>query len=114
MLVLGGVSSLLLVAYQLGDSMRAAFEELISTMVLTGFIPFVYILESAWKARKRWSAISGLAVTSVALISALIPPAAVTNVWLFEGKILFGTLLAVGCGWFIYRRKGSRFPASLQ
>jgi len=114
MLVLGGLSSLLLVAYQLGDSMRAAFDELISTMVLTGFIPFVYIFGSAWKAGKRWSAISGLAVTCVALMSALIPPTAVTKVWLFEGKILVGTLLAVGCGWFIYRRHCAGLPASVQ
>lgn len=114
MLLLGGLSSLLLVVYQLGDSMRAAFDELISTMVLTGFIPFLYIFGSAWKAGQRWSAISGLAVTCIALISALIPPAAVTNTCLFEGKILLGTLGAAGSGWFVYRRNCKRRPASVR
>jgi glutamate:GABA antiporter len=106
MLTLGIVSSFLLIAYQLGDTMRAAFDELISTMVITGFIPFFYIFGSAWKARKYWSAASGLAVTCLALISALVPSVAVTNVWLYEGKIVLGTLIAAACGWLIYRRNG--------
>lgn len=104
MLVLGGLATLLLIVYQLGDTMRAAFDELISMMVITGFIPFIYIFGSAWKAGKRWSATSGLAVTGLALISSVVPPAGVTNLWLFEGKILFGTLITVACGWFIYQR----------
>jgi amino acid transporter len=110
MLALGGVSSFLLIVYQLGDTMRAAFDALVSTMVITGFIPFFYIFGSAWKARKYLSAISGFAVTCLALISALVPPVGVTNVWLFEGKIVLGTLIAAGSGWLIYRQNRARSP----
>ena len=107
-LVLGGLATLLLIAYQFGDTMRAAFDELISMMVITGFIPFLYIFGSAWKAGKHLSAMSGLAVTALALISSVVPPSGVANVWLFEGKLLLGTLGAIGCGWFIYRRSARR------
>ena len=103
-LVLGGVATLLLILYQLGDTMRVALDELISMMVITGFIPFLYIFGSAWKAGRRWSAISGLAVTALALVSSVVPTASVTNIWLFEMKILVGTVMAIGCGWFIYSR----------
>ncbi len=106
-LVLGLIASLLLVIYQLGDTMRAAFDELVSMMVITGFIPFLYIFGSAWKAGKRWSAASGLVVTGLALFCSVVPPAGVTSVWLFEGKLLAGTVAGVASAWVIYRRSFS-------
>jgi len=103
-LVLGAVASFLLVAIQLGDTLRAAYQELVSLMVITGFLPFGYIFGSAWKAGRRVSAVLGWAVTALAIATALIPTAAVTNVWLFEIKLVTGTLATIGSGWFIYRR----------
>jgi hypothetical protein len=35
-----------------------------------------------------------------------VPTAEVTNVWLFEGKVLGGLLLMAGTAWAIYRRRG--------
>ena len=67
-LVLGGVASFLLVVIQLGDTMRAAYQELVSLMVISGFIPYIYIFGSAWKAGKRVSALCGWAVTALALV----------------------------------------------
>lgn len=103
-LALALVATLLLVIYQLGDTLRAAYDELISMMVITGFIPYLYIFGSAWKAGKRMSAASGLAVTALALLCSVVPPSDIANVWLFEGKILAGTLAAVLSGWVLYRR----------
>jgi amino acid transporter len=102
-LTLGVVASILLVAIQLGDSMRAAYQELVALMVITGFMPYGYIFGSAWKAGKRWSAISGWAVTALALICAVTPTADISNVWLFEGKLAAGTIAIIGSAWFMYR-----------
>ncbi len=102
-LALGVVSTVLLVVYQLGDSLRAAYDELVSLMVITGFVPYLYIFGSGWKAGKRLSAMSGAAVTVLALVCAAVPPDSATNVWLFEGKLAGGTLVVAASAWLVYR-----------
>jgi len=104
-LALGLVSTLLLVIYQLGDTMRIAYDELVSLMVIAGFLPYLYIFGSAWKAGKRLSAISGGAITLMALFCSVVPPSEITNVWLFEGKLAAGTLAVMASAWFVYRRR---------
>jgi len=103
-LALGIVSSSLLIAYQLGDSVRVAYDELVSLMVIGGFLPYLYIFGSAWKAGRRVSALSGGSMTALALFCSVVPPAEVTNRWLFEGKLAAGTLAMVGSAWLVYRR----------
>lgn len=104
-LALGLLATLLLVLYQLGDSVRVAYDELISLMVITGFLPYFYIFGSAWKAGKRLSVISGGAMTVLALSCSVLPPNEITNVWLFEGKLAVGTLAVVLSAWLVYRRR---------
>jgi amino acid transporter len=104
-LALGLVATFLLVVYQLGDTMRAAYDELVSLMVITGFIPYLYIFGSAWKAGKRLSAASGSAVTALALLCSVVPPAEITKVWLFEGKLAAGTAAVVVSAWVVYGRR---------
>jgi len=104
-LALGLVATFLLVVYQLGDSVRVAYDELVSLMVITGFLPYLYIFGSAWKAGKRLSAASGGAMTALALFCSVVPPAEITNVWLFEGKLAAGTLAVVVSAWLVYRRR---------
>jgi amino acid transporter len=104
-LALGLVATLLLVVYQLGDTIRVAYDELVSLMVITGFLPYLYIFGSAWKAGKRLSAVSGGAITALALFCAVVPPAEITNVWLFEGKLAGGTVAVVVSAWLVYRRR---------
>ena len=103
-LALALTSSFLLVLYQLGDTMRSAYQELVTMMVIAGFIPYLYIFGSAWKAGKRVSATSGLAVTALILVCSVAPPAEVPNVWLYEGKLAAGTLAVVFSAWVVYRR----------
>ena len=110
-LALGLVATSLLVVYQLGDTVRAAYAEMVSLMVIGGFLPYLYIFASAWKAGKRLSAASGGAITGLALFCAVVPPAEITNVWLFEGKLAAGTLAVVVSAWLVYRRGQSRDSA---
>ncbi len=104
-LALGLVATFLLVVYQLGDTIRVAYDELVSLMVITGFLPYLYIFGSAWKAGKRLSAVSGGAITALALFCSVVPPAEITNVWLFEGKLAGGTVAVVVSAWLVYRRR---------
>ena len=85
--------------------MRAAYQALVSLMVIAGFIPFVYIFGSAWKARCRVSALCGWAVTALALVCSVVPTAEVHNVWVFELKLAVGTVAVIASAWLFYRRR---------
>ncbi|HJZ99631.1 MAG TPA: APC family permease, partial [Candidatus Solibacter sp.] len=104
LLVLGVIASGLLIAMQIGDTMRTAYQELVSLMVIVGFLPYIYIFGSAWKAGKRISAISGWAITLLAIVCAVVPTSDVNNVWLFEGKLIGGTAAVILVAWWMYRR----------
>jgi amino acid transporter len=109
---LGAVATFLLAVYQLGDTMRAAYDELVSLMVITGFLPYLYIFASAWKAGKHLSALCGWAVTTLTILCAVVPTAEIRSVWLFEGKLAAGTLAVIGAGWLLYRRALNQGPSS--
>jgi amino acid transporter len=106
-LALAAVASFLLVVIQLGDTMRAAYQALVSLMVIAGFIPYIYIFASAWKAHCRVSALCGWAVTALALVCSVVPTAEVTHVWLFELKLALGTIAVIGSAWLMYLRSQS-------
>jgi amino acid transporter len=103
-LVFGGVASLLLVAIQLGDSLSASYDTLLSLMVLVGFLPYFYLFASAWKCGHRIAATSGIAMTSLTVISSAIPSPDVTNVWIFEAKLFGGAAVMIGTAWLVFRR----------
>lgn len=100
----GAVASFLLVVFQLGDTFEAAYQELVSLMVIAGFIPYVYMFGGAWKAGKRLSALSGLAVTALALACSVVPTQAIGNVWVFEGKMAAAVLVVIGLAGIVYRK----------
>jgi amino acid transporter len=108
LLVLGVIASGLLIAIQIGDTMRAAYQELVSLMVIVGFLPYVYIFGSAWKAGRRLSAVSGWAITLLAIVCSAVPTADVSNVWLFESKLWLGTIAVVLVSWWLYSRNKDR------
>ena len=103
---LGFVATFLIVIYQLGDTMRAAYDELVSLMVITGFLPYLYIFGSAWKAGRRISALSGWLVTLLTIVCAVVPTPDVANVWLFEAKLLGGAASVIFAAWLLHRRAG--------
>jgi amino acid transporter len=100
----GIVASALLIVVQLGDTLRAAYDTLISLMVIAGFLPFLYIFGSAWKAGRRISVVSGVFVTVLAIVCAIVPTPDITRVWLYEGKLFGGTGVVILSAWLIYRR----------
>jgi glutamate:GABA antiporter len=104
-LSLGAVATALLILLQLGDTMRAAYQSLVSLMVITGFLPYLYLFGSSWKAGKRISAFSGLLVTTVVILASLVPTGEIHAVWAFEGKLILGTLGTVGIAWMLYARR---------
>lgn len=88
--------------------MRAAYQELVSMMVLGSFPPFLYIFGSAWKAGLRWAPISGISVILIALAFSVLPTEDIRNVWLFEAKIFGGSLFLLGLGrWIFLKGRGS-------
>ncbi len=58
-LTLGAIASALLLFMQVGDTARAAYDALVSLMVIVGFVPYIYMFGSSWKAGNRISAASG-------------------------------------------------------
>jgi len=109
-LAFGMLASVLLVVAQFGDSMRAAYQTLVSLMVIAGFLPYIYMFGSAWKAGRRWSAFFGQAMTALAVVCSVAPTAEIGNVWLFELKLAGGTVALIVSAWVIYRQysAGSR------
>jgi amino acid transporter len=102
-ITLGVLASVLLVVMQFGDTMRAAYQTLVSLMVIGGFLPYLYVFGSAWKAGKTWSASSGTGMTLLAIACSVVPTREIHNVWLFELKLAAGTLAVVASAWLIYR-----------
>lgn len=106
-LVFGVVASALLILIQLGDSLSASYETLLSLMVLVGFLPYFYLFASAWKCGKRIAAASGLLMTLLTVISSAIPTPDVTNVWFFEAKVFGGAALMIGLAWIVYKKRAA-------
>src|SRR5665213_2035889 len=105
MIAFGVVASLLLLAVQLGDTARAAYQTIVSLMVISGFLPFLYIFGSAWKMGRRISSLAGWSVTVIAIVCSVIPTADINRVWLFELKLAAGTFAVIGSAFFVYRRQ---------
>jgi hypothetical protein len=101
---MGSVASVLLVVFQLGDTMGAAYDALVSMMVIAGFLPYLYIFGCSWKAGHRISAVGGWAVSVMAVVCSVVPTAEVSNVWIYESKLAAGTAAVVGSAWLVYRR----------
>ena len=110
MLALGAFSSAILIAIQFGDTARAAYDTLVSLMVIAGFAPYAYMFSSGWRAGKRISAASGLTVTAIAILCAVIPSGSIGNWWLFEAKLAAGTALIVVSARALYNR-GTRLQS---
>ncbi len=110
-LSLGVVATVLLIACQAGDTIKTAYRTIVDLTVIVGFLPYLNVFASAWKARKWFSAASGTALSLLAIACSILPPPEVTRFWLFEGKLALGTAAAVLSGWLLYRRNRDRQEA---
>jgi amino acid transporter len=106
-LSLGVVATLLLIACQAGDTVKTAYRTIVDLTVIVGFLPYLYIFASAWKARKWFSAVAGCGLSLLAIACSIVPPPEVTKVFLFEAKLALGTAATIVSGWLLYRRSKS-------
>jgi len=103
-LVVGGIAALFLLAVQVGDTMRSAYQTVTDMMIVAGLAPFLYIFGAAWKNGARWSALFGGAATMLTLVCATVPTADVGSVWVFEAKLWGGAALIVLLARILYVR----------
>jgi amino acid transporter len=95
--VQGVACTVFLLVLQLGDNLRTGYQLLVDMTVITYFIPFVYLFLTAWK-HGLWSAAAGLTVTLAAIGFSMMPPAGAASWWLFEVKLVGGSVLLVLAG----------------
>jgi amino acid transporter len=115
------LTSIFIVASQTGSTVREAYLVLLDTTIILNFIPFIYMFLALPLLRPAteepgvvrvpggkgmvWLvALAGLGATLLTLVSAVVPPPDVGNVWVFEGKLWGGLLAFSGVGYAIYRR----------
>jgi len=103
-LVQGALSSLLLLLTQLGENLRAGYQILVDMVVISTLIPFVYIFGSGFKFGQRWAGTAGALISLIGVILSVIPPPDVASVWLFELKVIGGTVLLGLAGHAVFAR----------
>jgi amino acid transporter len=117
------LSAIILVLYLYNETVKGGYQVLVSATVVVYFIPFLYMYAAAIKLSYRadrrkagavlipggragvWIAgILGFAVTALSIVVACFPTDDVTNPWIFEAKLLGGTVIAVAIGLILYQR----------
>lgn len=103
-LVQGISSSFFLLLVELGENLRAAYQTLVDMVVIATLIPFVYIFATGFKFGRRWAGAAGACIAIAGVILSASPPPGIASVWLFELKVIGGTLLLAICGRVIFVR----------
>jgi glutamate:GABA antiporter len=104
LLVQALAATLFLLMAQLGETVRAAYQIMVDMMVIVTFIPFVYIFGAGFRFANRIAAVSGLAVTLIAIVLAAFPPQEATSAVIFEVKVVGGSLFFALLGWMVFKR----------
>jgi amino acid transporter len=117
LLVQAVAATLFLLMAQLGESVRAAYQIMVDMTVIVTFIPFLYIFGAGFRFASRIAAVSGLAVTLIAIAFAALPPDETASTAMFEAKVVGGSALLAVLGWIVFKRyeatrSGDRVPFS--
>src|SRR5580658_8524650 len=105
-------ATLFLLMAQLGETVRAAYQIMVDMMLIVTFIPFVYIFAAGFRFANRIAAVSGLAVTLIAIALAAIPPHEAASPAIFEAKVVGGSVFFALLGWMVFKRyQAKRRPA---
>ena len=104
LLVQAIAATLFLLMAQLGESVRAAYQIMVDMTVIVTFVPFIYIFGAGFRFANKIAAISGLAVTLIAMVLAAIPPQDTVSGVIFELKVLGGSLFFALLGWVVFKR----------
>ncbi len=108
LLVQAVAATLFLLMAQLGESVRAAYQIMVDMTVIVTFIPFLYIFGAGFRFASRIAAVSGLAVTLIAIVFAALPPDETVSTAMFEAKVLGGSVLLAVLGWIVFKRYETR------
>jgi amino acid transporter len=100
----GVLSSIFLLLSEMGENLRAAYQILVDMVVIATLIPFVYIFATGFKFGQRAAGVAGALIAGAAVILAAIPPPGVASVWMFELKVIGGTVLLALAGRVIFLR----------
>ena len=123
-LVQASVSGAILLASQINDSTRGAYQFLIDAAIILYFIPFLYMFAAVIKLAKRKDRAEnahavlvpggragvwicgglGFAVVLLGILVSVIPPGDSANKMIFEFKLLGGTAASVLLGLVLYWR----------
>jgi glutamate:GABA antiporter len=104
LLVQAIAATLFLLMAQLGETVGAAYQIMVDMMVIVTFIPFIYIFGAGYRFASRIAAVSGLAVTLIAILLSALPPAGVGSAAVFELKVVGGSALFAVLGWAVFKR----------
>lgn len=119
-----GLSVVVLILSQFRATERTAYQFLVSAAIVLYFIPFIYMYAAAIKLAWRSDRVDnesavlvpggkvgvcvcgglGLLAVVAGIVFSMIPPGEETNKFLFEGKILLGTMATIGIGLILYYR----------
>ena len=132
-LVQATISGAILLVAQLNDTTRGAYQILVDAATILYFIPFIYMYAAAIKLygradrRENRSAVLvpggkvgmiiagglGLLVVAAGIVLSFIPPGDTSSKFLFETKLVAGTVLSVLLGLILYYR-GARQKSAQQ
>lgn len=123
-LVQAGLSAIVLLLSQFRETEKGAYQVLVDSAIILYFIPFLYMYAAAIKLAGRgdrsanpqavlipggkfgvWLAAGlGFVVVAGGIALSLIPPGDTTSKFLFETKLIGGTVIAVGAGLALFYR----------
>ncbi len=104
LLVQAAAATVFLLMAQLGESVRAAYQIMVDTMIIATFIPFVYIFAAGFRFASRIAAVSGIAVTLIAIVLSAVPPPEAASVAVFEIKVVGGSVFIALLGLLVFKR----------
>ena len=103
------ICSLFLIVMTLGETLRTGYQILVDLTTVTTMVPFLYIFAAAWRCRYHVSAACGLAVTTLALALACVPPEGAS--WWYEAKLIGGCAAVFGAARINFRYALSRMKS---
>ncbi|HYL75247.1 MAG TPA: APC family permease [Bryobacteraceae bacterium] len=99
-----GLASVLLLIVQLGENLRAGYQILVDMVVVATLLPFVYIFVTGFKFGQRLAGTAGALLSIAGVVLSAVPPPGVSSVWLFELKVVGGSVLLAILGRAIFMR----------
>jgi len=116
----GFISSIFIIMAIAGSTVKEAYTLLVDMTVIVTFIPYVYMFMSLFIIKKKEKftgglipggiagicivSITGLLITLLSMFFSSIPPEGTKNIFLYEGKLIGGSLLFIVIAIFFYFR----------